>query len=557
MDTKSLTREQLESKIQDFRQERDRMELEISRLRVELKNNDHRSLVNELEQKYEISKGILTELSLSLSRGIKEDFFRLITLAVWVTTAIFATVGIVATFGGYVSLKDLLKSRISEQIEKESGDVEKLLKAKFDIYETNVQESIRKIENSREKLIATEISAQQAMQKMQQTQQTMEDKVVSLVGKVNHSHEVITQEMLDFKKEGGQFKRELQDYAEQVKRYTDKMKESTFRTNQAIDYLAGFVVDPNPSALQKWEELQQTQQVVYVGSNVFDESRLLCAILVKLLERHKEEIGLNAIIPQYDYGGPTLQLMGLMRGKIDVYPSYTWSGFEMCLGTSLQLIAPQLQNLTPEEAIHELNLLCQKEGKGLQWMVPLGFQNNWEMVMLRQKATALGIQKISDLHKYQGKLALGGEFEFFHRAGYASLIAKTPYGYALEFSKIGTYLRENIYRELEFDDVDIVDGFTTDAQLKKLDKEGKPLFTRLEDDHKLLGKYFATFIVREKFLKQYPKAKLVLKSLENQITEEHIHEMLRKVEGFTQSPQKFTSIEAVEIVAEEFLKTFE
>jgi osmoprotectant transport system substrate-binding protein len=557
MNTPQLSKEELESQLAPFHHERLQLENEIRKLQLELKNNEHRALSKDLQHQHELSKGNLTELSLNLSRSIKEDFFRLINLAVWITTAIFATVGIVATFGGYLSLKDLIKNRIGEQLEKETQAVEKVLNAKFSVYENNVKESIQKIEKTRDQLVSTEFQTQQLIQNIQKSYQKIQQDMDAVLQEMNHSRSLIDSEMNAFKKEGGRFKQHLENYSNQVKRYTDKIELTTFKTKQTLNYLITAIVKPNPSLLQPWKALQNSHKNIILASNTYTESRILCALLAQLLKNHQKEIGFDSILPQYDYGTTPLQLLALTNGTLDIAPSYTWSGFEMTLGPSLYGITPKLQSLSTEQAIQELNLLCKKNNEGLCWLAPLGFQVNWELLMVREKAQLFGIQNISDLQKFKERFIFGGELEFFQRdAGYPTLLAPPPHGYGLLFSKVLTYPHEDIYQILDHEQVDIIDGFSSDVRLAELDSTGKSRYLRLVDDQKLLGKYEACFVAREAFLQKYPKVLPLLEKLRYKISETQIRLLIQKVEEYTWGELKLNPYQAAEKVADEFLKTF-
>lgn len=249
------------------------------------------------------------------------------------------------------------------------------------------------------------------------------------------------------------------------------------------------------------------QKAIVIGCNEFTESRLLCAMLAILI---KDKTGFDAT-PKFNYGGPALNMSSLMLGQIDVYPSYTWVGFEMSIGPSLKYIVPSLQKLSSRKAITKLNEIYSKSPHPLVWLEPWGFENNWEMVMLKSKAEELNIgDNLSDLKLWGDRLRLGCEYEFFAReAGYGSL----KFGYDIRFNDIKFCKQRHAYKLLAEGAVDIIDGFTTNPEIDN------PIFHHLADDENAFGKYFAAPVVRKSLIDRYPEVGVAIASLKERFDE--------------------------------------
>ena len=93
------------------------------------------------------------------------------------------------------------------------------------------------------------------------------------------------------------------------------------------------------------------------------------------------------------------------------------------------------------------------------------------------------------------QLVFGGNPDYIERADGYPLLCKT-YGYNFKDTRgidIGVK-----YAVLENGDIDVTNGFTTDAQLSAQD------VVVLEDDKHLQANYFCSTVVREDTLEEYP-----------------------------------------------------
>jgi osmoprotectant transport system permease protein len=125
--------------------------------------------------------------------------------------------------------------------------------------------------------------------------------------------------------------------------------------------------------------------------------------------------------------------------------------------------------------------------RGLKARIPLGFNNSYALAMREDDAARLGIATISDLARSQAKLRFGLSHEFLVRAdGWPAL----KRAYALPFTP-GSGLDHGLaYQALARGQVDVVDAYTTDAQIGRLH------LRVLRDDRNFFPRYDAVLLMR-------------------------------------------------------------
>jgi osmoprotectant transport system permease protein len=207
---------------------------------------------------------------------------------------------------------------------------------------------------------------------------------------------------------------------------------------------------------------------VTVGSKRFTESYILGEIVRQALvaggvaATHKQGLGNTAVMEQ-----------ALATGGIDLYPEYT--------GT----IVRELLKQEGSPSLAQLNAALAP--RGLKAGVPLGFNNGYALAMREDDAQRLGIASLSDLARTQAPLRLGLSHEFLQRAdGWRAL--QRAYGLRLA---TGSGLDHGLaYQALAAKQVDVVDAYTTDAQIARLH------LRVLRDDRNFFPHYDAVLLMR-------------------------------------------------------------
>ena len=221
---------------------------------------------------------------------------------------------------------------------------------------------------------------------------------------------------------------------------------------------------------------QPAEKNTVVGSKRFTESY----VLGELLNLKLRDAGVQAVHRQ-GLGNTAIVVQALTSGQIDVYPEYT--------GTILREI---LKRSETQASLTELNAWLKPQG--LKVGIPLGFNNTYALAMRSEQASALGIQKISDITNLTAqqqsalRIALSPEFKT-RTDGWPALVQ----AYDLKI-KSGKVLEHGLaYDALERGDADIVDAYSTDAAIAR---KGLVL---LEDDKQAFPRYDAVLLMRSDF----------------------------------------------------------
>ncbi|MDJ0532603.1 MAG: glycine betaine ABC transporter substrate-binding protein [Xenococcaceae cyanobacterium MO_207.B15] len=324
---------------------------------------------------------------------------------------------------------------------------------------------------------------------------------------------------------------------------TEIVKNITASTESTVYSLASFMIVEPKTVSNYIQTARGDSNQIIVGCQDYTEQRILCAIITKLLQINKSDLDSNLeVIPKYNLGGVGLNFIALSRGDIDIYPAYTWQGFEMVYGTYLSqkresLIDKKGPNSTEAKSrISELNSLYSGNNGNnennkslsipLKWICYTGFHDNWNIVVREDYAREKNIEKISQLkQKSCQPLCLACEYDFFARPnGYRLLTS--PDGYGLKFEKTILIDHEKAYEVLQNkeNEVDIIDGFTTDPELND------SIYRILEDDKKQFGRYYSSILVRQELLKKYKKLEDILKLLEDKIKPKNMTKMIREID---------------------------
>src|SRR5204863_6131708 len=185
---------------------------------------------------------------------------------------------------------------------------------------------------------------------------------------------------------------------------------------------------------------------VVIGSKKFTESY----VLGEIAKRTLTDAGISAEHRQ-GMGGTIILWEALRSGQIDLYPEYT--------GTIAQEILKRSDKLTFEQIANELG----KAGIGMT--EPLGFNNTYALVMLRNRAEKLGLRTITDL-KNHAELRFGLTHEFLDRQdGWRPLTQH----YQWNPQNVIGIDHALGYAALAKGSIDVKDAYSTDAKISEND----------------------------------------------------------------------------------------
>ena len=236
----------------------------------------------------------------------------------------------------------------------------------------------------------------------------------------------------------------------------------------------------------------EERPTVRVGSKSFTESYILGEIVADVIER----VGEARVEKKLGLGGTGITYRAVASGDIDLYPEYT--------GTLSQAILKDPSATTVADIRRGL------DGIGLTIGNSLGFNNTYALAVRREMSERLGLHSISDL---EGHPELEAAFSsgFTDRDdGWPGLKAR----YGLELAHVRVMEHALTYEALAAGEVDVIDIYSTDGKLERLD------LAILADDRSFFPDYQAVLLVREDLVERFPRTWQALeKELEGQIDE--------------------------------------
>ncbi len=226
---------------------------------------------------------------------------------------------------------------------------------------------------------------------------------------------------------------------------------------------------------------------IRISSKNFPESYILAEIFSKTITDGfpEQEVKLNL-----GMGGTGILFEALKSGDIDIYPEYT--------GTIAEAMLKRPELTTFHDITKALLPL------GLVISRPLGFNNTYAFAVKKKTAQKYGLNTISDLAKFPD-LRFAFSYEFLKRSdGYYALAKE----YGLKHEAVRGMQHSLAYQAIETESVDLIDVYTTDAKIKKLDLK------ILEDDLDFFPRYDAVILARVDFARNNPAVWQKLKGLE-------------------------------------------
>ncbi|HVF87325.1 MAG TPA: ABC transporter permease/substrate-binding protein [Pyrinomonadaceae bacterium] len=247
---------------------------------------------------------------------------------------------------------------------------------------------------------------------------------------------------------------------------------------------------------------------VVVGSKDFTEQVILGEIIAQTLEA----AGLK-VERRFELGG-NLCHDALVAGRIDFYPEYSGTSF-----TAILKHAP----VTDPRAVYEQITRDYAERFDIEVSAPLGFRNDFAILVRGRDARALNLRTISDAAPHARKWRAGFGQDFMSRPdGYEGF--RRAYGLQLAAQPREMDLSLT-YRALAAGEVDIIAGNSTDGLIAALD------LTQLEDNRRYFPPYEAVILSRRSALERSPAAREALARLAGAISTEEMRRLNYEVDG--------------------------
>jgi osmoprotectant transport system permease protein len=224
--------------------------------------------------------------------------------------------------------------------------------------------------------------------------------------------------------------------------------------------------------------IAHARPVVTVGSKAFAESWVLGDALAQLAR----QTGKADVEHRKNLGGTEIVYQALQSGGIDVYPEYT--------GT----IAEVLMKSTGRPSLSEMRAFLKPKGIGVS--DSLGFNDGYALAVMPGTQKKYGLTKLSDLAAHPDlRLALSHEF-IGRKDGYPGLAR----AYGLHMRDVRGIQHDLAYSALASGQADVMDIYTTDAQIAKLGLKV------LDDDRGFFPRYDAVLLYRLDLPRRAPEA---------------------------------------------------
>jgi len=198
----------------------------------------------------------------------------------------------------------------------------------------------------------------------------------------------------------------------------------------------------------------------------------------------------------------------LKNEEIDIYPEYS--------GTAIVTLLEEEPGSLDQREVFEQAKEGLLEQDDLVYLEPMGFNNTYALAIPEDFAAENDITAISDLNGAKNEIKAGFTLEFTDREdGYVGI--QDVYG--LTLPNLTTMEPKLRYRAIETGDVNLVDAYSTDAEIKQYN------LRVLEDDKNLFPPYQGAALLRKETLDEHPELEEILNKLANQINDEEMRDM--------------------------------
>jgi osmoprotectant transport system permease protein len=237
-------------------------------------------------------------------------------------------------------------------------------------------------------------------------------------------------------------------------------------------------------------------RALVVGSKKFTESVILGELAAQLATTAGARVTHRAQL-----GGTQLLWKALLDGAVDVYPEYT--------GTLRSDVLPDAAHATDQELRDRL------AAKGVTMGAPLGFDDIYALGMREEVAARMNIRSISDLRAHP-ELRLGLSEEFRNRADGWPGVQRA---YALPHKEVRTLDHDVGYRALASGAIDVVDLYSTDAEIREY------RLRVLTDDQRFFPEYHAVLLWRSELAQRAPAVVAAFERLARRVDAESMRRM--------------------------------
>lgn len=258
------------------------------------------------------------------------------------------------------------------------------------------------------------------------------------------------------------------------------------------------------------ENTGNTGDAIQIATKPMTEQFILSEMLKLVIE---DQTGYTVEITKGIGGGTNNIMPAMEKGEFDLYPEYTSSGWVMVLDHDAVGVDDEQmwEDLQKEYA----------EKYDMSWVGQYGFNNTFAVAVRKDVADQYQLKTTSELAPVSGELIFGGNPDYIERYDGFGLLTET---YGLHFKEVKDIDIGLKYEALLNGDIDVTNGFTTDAQLSNEN------VTVLEDDKHLQVNYFCSTVVRNEALSEYPGLEEAIHTLDGSISDQEMAALNAAVE---------------------------
>jgi osmoprotectant transport system permease protein len=251
---------------------------------------------------------------------------------------------------------------------------------------------------------------------------------------------------------------------------------------------------------------------IRVGAKTFTEQYILGELLARRIEG---ATGRPAqVLPSL---GSTVAFDALASGSIDVYVDYSGTIWATVMGRS---------DVPPRETVlAEVGRWLAGE-HGITLVGALGFENAYALAMRGADARARGIATISQLAPHASAMQIAGDYEFFVRPEWRSLVRT----YGLGFRAQRTMDPSLMYEAIAGGEVEVISAFSTDGRISALD------LAVLDDDRRAVPPYDAIMLASARLARDAPDVIAALRPLAGAIDADRMRRLNHAVDAEGRSP---------------------
>lgn len=248
---------------------------------------------------------------------------------------------------------------------------------------------------------------------------------------------------------------------------------------------------------------------ITVAGKLGSEPDILINMYKDLIEQDNKNIRVET---KSNFGATSFLFNALKADQIQIYPEFT--------GTVLQnLVKGEKVSPSAKVTYERAKNALQKQDQ-MTYLPPMKYQNSYDLAVSEQLAKKYDLKTISDLAKVPGKLTAAFDPDFYHQKNGYQGVSKA-YGLNLSAKIMEPSIR---YKAIHNGQVDVVDGYTTDAEIKEYH------LVVLKDDKHFFPPYQGAPLMKDATAKKYPSVVKSLNKLAGKISEKDMQTMNYQVQ---------------------------